>query len=132
MTYGLDTSVVIRLLMNEPPELVEKVAAFVNSALAEGNDFFISDLVVSEAYFVLQKYYGKSKELAVSDLRAIADSPGFSVSPEAMAALETPDAWKASPGMIDRMIANGYAARGYVTISCERSFAKLDLTEVIK
>jgi len=75
MTYGLDTSVVIRLLMGEPPELVEKVATFVNSALAEGNDFFISDLVVSEAYFVLQKYYGKSKELAVSDLRAIADSP---------------------------------------------------------
>ena len=132
MTYGLDTSVVVRLLMGEPPELVEKVATFVNSALAEGNDFFISDLVVSEAYFVLQKYYGKSKEHAVSDLRAIAASPGFSVSPEATAALETPDAWKASPGMIDRMIANGYAARGYVTISCERSFAKLDLTEVIK
>ena len=132
MTYGLDTSVVIRLLMNEPPELVEKTAAFVESALAEGHDFFISDLVVSEAYYVLQKYYGKSKELAVADLRAIADAPGFCLSPEAMSALNTPEAWKANPGMIDRMIANGYAAKGYVTISCEKSFAKLDLTQVIK
>ena len=132
MTYGLDTSVVIRLLMNEPPELVEKVAAFVNSAIAEGNDFFISDLVVSKAYYVLQKYYGKTKELAISDLKAIASSPGFAFSPEALSALNTPEAWKASPGMIDRMIANGYAAKGYVTISCEKSFAKLDLTEVIK
>ena len=132
MTYGLDTSIVIRLLMNEPPELVEKVAAFVNSAIAEGNDFFISDLVVSEAYYVLQKYYGKSKALAISDLKTIASSPSFAFSPEALSALDTPDAWKASPGMIDRMIANGYAARGYVTISCEKSFSKLDLTQVIK
>jgi len=132
MTYGLDTSVVIRLLMNEPPELVEKTAAFVESALVEGNDFFISDLVVSEAYFVLQKYYGKSKERAVADLKAIATAPGFAFSSEAMSALNTPEAWKANPGMIDRMIANGYAAKGYVTVSCEKSFAKLDLTQVIR
>lgn len=48
MTYGLDTSVVVRLLMNEPPELAERVAVFVSSALKKGDDFFISDLVVSE------------------------------------------------------------------------------------
>jgi len=132
MTYGLDTSVVIRLLMNEPPELVEKAIAFIESALVDGHDFFISDLVISEAYYVLQKHYGKTKELAISDLKAIASTPGFSVSPEALAALSTPDAWRANPGIIDRMIANGYAAKGYVTISCEKSFARLDLTEVIK
>ena len=132
MTYGLDTSVVIRLLMNEPPELVEKTAAFIESALADGHNFFVSDLVISEAYYVLQKHYGKTKELAISDLKAIASASGFSVSPEALAALNTPNAWKANPGMVDRMIANGYAAKGYVTISCERSFSKLDLTEVIK
>lgn len=132
MTYGLDTSVVVRLLMNEPPELAEKASAFVESAIAEGNDFFISDLVASEAYYVLQKYYGKSKALAISDLKAVAASPGFAFSPEALSALNTPEVWKASPGMIDRMIANGYAAKGYVTISCEKSFSKLDLTEVIK
>ena len=132
MTYGLDTSVVIRLLMNEPPGLVEKTAAFIESALAEGHDFFVSDLVISEAYYVLQKHYGKTKELAISDLKAIATAPGFAISPEALAALNTPNAWKANPGIIDRMIANGYATKGYVTISCERSFTKLDLTEVIK
>ena len=132
MTYGLDTSVVIRLLMNEPPELVEKTAAFVESALVEGHDFFISDLVVSEAYYVLQKHYGKSKEHAVADLKAIAEAPGFAFSSEAMSALNTPKAWKTNPGMIDRMIANGYAAKGYVTVSCEKSFAKLDLTQVIR
>lgn len=29
------------------------------------------------------------------------------------------------------MIVNGYAARGHVTLSCEKDFRRLDLTEVI-
>ena len=29
------------------------------------------------------------------------------------------------------MIVNGYATRGYVTLSCEKDFRRLDLTEVI-
>lgn len=33
--------------------------------------------------------------------------------------------------VILRMIANGYAANGQVTVSCEKDFRKLDLTEVI-
>lgn len=131
MTYGLDTSVLIRLLMNEPPELAAKASEFVEESLDAGNDFFISDLVVSEAYFVLQRYYGKTKEAAISDIRAITDTPGFSFSAEAKAALDTPDAWKASPGLIDRMIAGEYASRGHKTISCEKDFRKLDFTIVI-
>ena len=58
-------------------------------------------------------------------------SPGFSFSPEAAAALATPEAWKANPGFVDRMIVNGYAARELVTLSCEKDFRRLDLTEVI-
>ena len=131
MTYGLDTSVVIRLLMNEPPELASKTAEFVGTALRDGHDFFISNLVISEAYYVLQKYYGKTKELAISDLKAITSAHGFSASQEAIAALDTPDAWKTNPGMIDRMIVNEYAARGHVTLSCEKSFRKIDLVEII-
>lgn len=51
---------------------------------------------------------------------------------QAMAALGTPEAWKASPGFVDRMIAGEYASKGYVTLSCEKSFRHLDFAEVIK
>ncbi|MBQ6926548.1 MAG: hypothetical protein IJQ73_18085 [Kiritimatiellae bacterium] len=39
---------------------------------------------------------------------------------------------KASPGFVDRMLAGEYTAKGYRTLSCEKSFRKLDFAEVIK
>ena len=131
MTYGLDTSVVVRLLVSEPPALAAKAKDFVEAALDEGHLFYISDLAVSETYFVLQHHYGKTKESAISSIREIRKTPGFHFSPEAKAALDTPDAWKASPGFVDRMIAAEYAAKGFVTVSCEKDFRKLDFTDVI-
>ena len=131
MTYGLDTSVVVRLLVSEPPALAAKAKDFVEAALDEGHLFYISDLAISETYFVLQHHYGKTKESAISSIQAIQEMPGFSFSPEAKAALNTPEAWKASPGFVDRMIAAEYAAKGFVTVSCEKDFRKLDFTEVI-
>ena len=50
---------------------------------------------------------------------------------EVVIADEKPEAWKASPGLVDRMIANGYASHGHKTLSCEKDFRKLDFTEVI-
>lgn len=131
MTYGLDTSVVVRLLVSEPPALAAKAKDFVEAALDEGHLFYISALAISETYFVLQHHYGKTKESAISSIQAIQEMPGFSFSPEAKAALNTPEAWKASPGFVDRMIAAEYAAKGFVTVSCEKDFRKLDFTEVI-
>ena len=131
MTYGLDTSVVVRLLVSEPPALAAKAKDFVEAALDEGHLFYISDLAISETYFVLQHHYSKTKESTISSIQAIQEMPGFSFSPEAKAALDTPEAWKASPGFVDRMIAAEYAAKGFVTVSCEKDFRKLDFTKVI-
>ena len=132
MTYGLDTSVVLRLITGDPSELSARVITRIADLLRDGNDFFMSDLVISETYYALQHFYGMEKEDAVYSIRGASDAQGFSISPEARAALDTPDAWHANPGMVDRMIANEYAARGHVTLSCEKSFRRLDLTEVIK
>ena len=131
MTYGLDTSVLVRLLMCEPPDLAERVRSRIEDMLSDGADFFISDLVVSETYFSLQHHYRKTKEGAIKSIREVLETPGFSFTAEARAALETPEVWKANPGFIDRILASEYAAKGFVTVSCEKSFRKLDLAEVI-
>lgn len=39
---------------------------------------------------------------------------------------------KASPGMVDRILAGEYLARNATTLSCERDFGKLQRTEVIR
>jgi len=131
MTYGLDTSVIMRLLMGEPSGLAIKVRNFIEEHLTDGDMFFVSCLAASEAYFALQRHYCMSKEAAIMAMRALADEDGFTFSPEAKAALDTPDAWKASPGFVDRMLANEYSARGFSTVSCEKDFRKLDFTEII-
>lgn len=132
MTYGLDTSAVLRLLMCEPPSLAQKVKNRVAVLLSEGHDFELSDLVVSEIYYALQDYYELSKKEAIALIRAVAGTPGFSVSGGVKAALDLPDLHKAAPGFMDRVLAAGYAAKGHVTISCDKDFRKLDLAEVIK
>lgn len=131
MKYGMDTSVMLRIITSEPYPLAEKVQTRVAEIIAAGGELEISELPASEAYYSLQHHYGRTKEEAIMALRALADEDGISFSPEAAAALATPDAWKASPGFVDRMIANGYAARGHITLSCEKGFRRLDLAEVI-
>lgn len=131
MRYGLDTSVILRVITGEPPALAEKVDAHIAEAVANGDEFEVSELPASEAYYSLQHFYGRTKEEAIMGLRSLAAEEGIFFSPAARAALDTPDAWKASPGFVDRMIIAEYASKGYVTVSCEKDFRKLDLTEVI-
>jgi len=132
MTYGLDTSVVLRLLTNQPLKLATNAIVKIHRMQQAGDVFFISDLVLSEAYFALRDYYGVSKENSLAALRTLCGHSGFAVSVEASEALATPNLAKASPGFVDRMIHGDYLARGYRMFSCEKSFARLPLAEVIK
>ena len=132
MTYGLDTSVVLCIVTGEPAALAEKVEERISELLDLGEKFFVGNLALGETYFALQHHYGKTKQEAIEVLRALASEEGFVLPEEAKTALAMPDAWKASPGFVDRMIFGEYAARGYKTISCEKSFRRLDFAEVIK
>lgn len=132
MTYGLDTSVVLRIVTGEPAALADKVDERIGELLDLGETFFIGNLACEESYFALQHHYGKTKQEAVEALRALAAEDGFRITEEARAALAAPDVWKASPGFVDRMLAGEYAAKGFKTLSCEKSFHKLDFAEVVK
>jgi len=132
MTYGLDTSVVLRLLTNQPLKLATNAIVKVHRMQQAGDVFFISDLVLSETYFALQDYYGVTKENCLAALKGLCEHSGFAVSDEAREALATPNLAKASPGFVDRMIHGDYLARGYKTFSCEKSFTRLPLTEIVK
>lgn len=54
MVVGLDTSVLIRLLIGLPPGQASTALEFVKKARIAGRHVIISDLVISEAYFALQ------------------------------------------------------------------------------
>lgn len=132
MTYGLDTSVVLRILTNRPLKLATNAIVRIHRMQLAGDSFFISDLVLSETYFALQDYYKVSKESALAAIKALCGNPGFMISDAAKESLETPNLAKANPGFVDRMIHGEYFNRGYKTFSCEKGFSRLPLAEVIK
>lgn len=132
MTFGLDTSVVLRLLTGQPPALAERVLARYQDGLAAGDDFSVSDLVAAESYYAIQHHYGKTKEEALDALRNLSSGESISFSPGFLKAISTPNIHKASPGFVDRMLSADYGGRGQMTLSCEKSFRHLPNTEVIE
>ena len=61
MTYGCDTSFLMRILTNHPKPLSLKVIETAYKRVLEGCVFEISDTTLSEAYYALQASYGVSK-----------------------------------------------------------------------
>jgi predicted nucleic acid-binding protein len=131
MTFGLDTSVVLRLLTGQPQELASRALARYQEGIANGDSFCVSDIVASETYYAIQHHYGKTKGEALSALKALSSGEGISFSQNFAASINTPDIHRANPGFIDRMLASGYREQGHITLSCEKSFRRLSDTEVI-
>ena len=131
MTHGLDTSVVVRIISGLPEGAAENVGERIAAEIAEGNDFSVSALVLSEAYFALQHHYAFTKEEALQSLLAFACTDGIRVATSIRATLASPNLAKANPGFVDRMIVGEYATAGSDTYACEKSFRRLAGTVVI-
>ena len=131
MNAGLDTSVLVRIVSGLPREQAEAVALRIGQILDDDGVCEVSDIAVVEAYYALQQFYGMTKKQVLGHFRTLSLTPGFRFSPEASAALATPNVERASPGFVDRILAAGYRARGATTFSCEKSFRRLPLAEVV-
>ncbi len=130
MTYGCDTSFLMRILTNHPRSLATKVIVETYRRVQDGHLFEISDLTLSEAYYSLQASYGVSKADALMLLKKISEARGFVVSRHAKDVLELSNLAKASPGFVDRLIHGEYFTDSKTTVACEKSFKKLPLAEV--
>lgn len=64
MRYGVDTSIVLRVLTGKPESLAAVVRTRLEGLWLDGAVLDVCDLVVSETYFALQHSYRLSKESA--------------------------------------------------------------------
>ena len=131
MTFGLDTSVVLRLLTGQPQDLAAKALVRYQDGIAAGDTFSVSDIVATETYYAIQHHYGKTKEEVLDALKNFSCGEGISFSQNFLTAINTPNIHKATPGFVDRMLSSDYGSRGQITLSCEKSFRRLPDTEVI-
>lgn len=129
MNLGLDTSVVLRLLVGEPEPMAKAARHRLAEALGAGDRAVISDLVLLEAYHALQFHYEIPRKRAREMIHAMFASG--TVHPEhpesARAFLPASGA-----GPADRLIHSSYALLGARTLTLDAALARLPGAERIR
>lgn len=122
--FGIDTSVLVRLLMGEPAaafrRCLDVLASLANDQAAE---IYASNQVIGEAYVAVQHHYGVPKADARAGLLDILRS-GL-VAP--LNGQDVLDALRASggPGVMDRLIVDEYIRVGVDILTLDRKMAAL-------
>ena len=122
--FGIDTSVLVRLLTGEPPEDFEHCVSRLGALIEnDGAEVFASNQVIGEAYVAVQHHYGVSKTDARAGLTDVLRS-GL-VSPlngrAVIEALKTVE----GPGLFDRLIADEHSRVGVEVLTLDRKMASL-------
>ena len=86
MAIGLDTSVVLRLLIGEPRAQAEVARRRIERALIAGEKVIATDLVVAEAFYALRHHYDVPQTVAVSRLQEFFSAGVAQVNPLGAAA----------------------------------------------
>ena len=122
--YGIDTSVLVRLITRLPEAQYEKcereLARLVEQERAE---LFASNQVIGEAYIAVQHHYGVSKNAARAALTGALTS-GI-VAPLNAHALLTALQESGGAGLLDRLITEDYSRTVSETLTLDRRMAAL-------
>ena len=122
--YGIDTSVLVRLLTGEPPEDFEHCVSRLRVLIEEdGAEVFASNQVIVEAYVAVQHHYGVSKADARAGLTDVLRS-GLAAPLNGRAVFDILDAVE-GPGLFDRLIADEYSRAGVEILTLDRKMASL-------
>lgn len=130
-TVGLDTSIILRLLVGQPEDHTQRAQAYLDELARRGDQPVVSDLVVAETYFALHHHYGVSKKEALQALRQMFTAGEITPTGAAADVLSEANLATAKPGFVDRMIHRAYTADNGSMATFERASAKLGSVEVL-
>jgi predicted nucleic acid-binding protein len=126
VTAGLDTSVVVRLLVGEPRAQAAAARNFLEQRASAGEGpSRVSDLVVSEVFFALIHHYAVPAAEAVRAMNALFEDERVAPSPLARAVLALPGVATGKPGLVDRLIHGQYAAEGAALATFDKAAGRL-------
>ena len=131
MKVGLDTSVVLRLLLGQPADQAARAVAFLDELTRGGHHAVISDLVAAEAYFALQHHYYVSKQDALLGLRELFAAGEIKPLGAVAEVLATSRLASAKPGFVDRLIHGVYTESADSMVTFEKAATKLKSVRVL-
>ena len=128
MSLGLDTSVVVRLILGVPAALAETARRRLERARAEGERVHVTDLVLAEAYVALQYHYGVSKGESAALLSRFAASGAVLVPARTLSALQS----ASGGGLADRLIVARHEIEGWKTVTFDQRQARAGQAELLR
>ena len=118
MNLGLDTSVVLRLLIGQPADLALVARQRLEQAHAESDTVVVTDLVVAESYYALVHHYKLDKDQARQLLQQMTTSGVVHCDPpEAIEALDA----ALGAGLVDRLILHRHRSLQAATLTFDRA-----------
>ncbi len=128
-SVGIDTCVLLRLLVGEPVNQAEKAKVFIENAFNAGVRICVCDLAVAEAYHALIHYYEVPKIKAVQALKEFLESPMIQGTGHALAVLE--EYRGTGAGFVDRLIRMHLLDDASEVMTFDRSFSRLENVSMI-
>jgi predicted nucleic acid-binding protein len=125
---GLDTSVVVRLIVGLPESQATRAKQRLEEALDRAETVVVTDLAVGEAYYALHYHYGVPKPEARDLLLRFVSSGVVRLSPESSLEALAPSG---GAGLMDRLIHARHRAEGAVTLTFERRQSRLEGAEAL-
>lgn len=123
--FGIDTSVLVRLLTRDPQDEYERCVTRLTALVEEQDcEIFASNQVVGEAYIAVQHHYGVSREDARSALLRLLGSSGLVRPLNGRTVIQALVA-ASRPGLFDRLIANDYDRSDLDVFTLDRKMARL-------
>lgn len=123
MAIGLDTSVVLRLLVGVPEAQARVAQRRLEHAIEQGEPVIVCDLVIAEAYYALQFHYDVPKAEARGMLMRFVRSGVATVEPRNAGEVLVQ---RSGAGLVDRLIHARHRALGAVTLTFERKLGALE------
>ncbi len=122
--FGIDTSILVRLLTGEPEADFARCARRLTRLIEEdGAELFASNQVIGEAYVAVQHHYGVSKTESRAGLADVLRS-GL-VAPLGGEAVMAALGQSGGAGLLDRLIAADYSRSGLRVLTLNRKMAGL-------
>lgn len=124
---GLDTNVLLRLLVRDDPAQYETAARFVKDSVAHGETLFINRIVIAELVWALARTYRRSRDEIAHAIEQILMTAEFEIEGSTQAWLALAQ-YRSSPAdFADCLIGAANRAAGCtVTVTFDRVAAKLD------
>ncbi len=121
---GIDTSILVRLLVAEPEKEFQRCVAELRSLIESGKaEILASNQVIGEAYIAVQNHYGVGKKEARTALSHVLQS-GLVAPLHGKPVLDAL-AVTGRPGLFDRLIALDYGTAGVEVLTLDRKMSSL-------